>query len=139
MQTRWCCKDGVAIATSSSTPLSTLLARLSSSLADFFIFFTYRWFCGFTSCLVSELQAQVLGGRNPFTSAFGSFSGADDPRPARHSCCVGTRNFPTGALLRAAVLLWPRRREPGQRPGLLVPRVKSWLSVCHERRKLRLK
>lgn len=46
---------------------------------------------------------------------------------------------PTGALLRATVLFWPMKREPGQRPGLLVPRVKSWLSVCCERRKLRPK
>lgn len=104
--------------TTNSPQIRVRFNASSSCLPHFFIFFTYRWFCGFTSYLVSELQAWVLGRRNPFTSAFGSFSGADDPRLAQHNCCVGTWNFPTGALLRATVLLWPSPWGESQGRGL---------------------
>lgn len=89
----------------------------------------------FTSCLVDSKHKSWE--EEPFRFSFWKLSGADDPRPAAR-CCVGTWNFHRSfAESRCPTLAQEESQGRGLDYNCHV--LKSWLSVCHERRKLRLK
>lgn len=85
--------------------------------------FTYRWFCGFTSCVISELWAWDLKTWSPITSAFVTFFGMMRSMLALTIAVWALSKFSPWSLAEShypAEWLWHMREERGQWSGLAV-------------------
>lgn len=118
--------------------------------SSFFFLFTYRWFCGFTSYVISELWAWDLETWRPITSAFVTFF-LEGWGQCWH-CIIAVwalSKFSPRSLAEShspAEWLWHMREERGQwsglamwqwsgllgfRSGSLLPALKAFLSSGH--------